>query len=304
MTIQDILDRHGVSYMLPGQHHHVTQGWIGVDCPWCSPGEERYRLGINEEVGFASCWTCGPHRLGDVLMRLTGEPWPVVRGWLRGRQRPLAARLTPPKPPGRIIYPPGLQALTRPYRAYLRQRGFDPDEIARLWSVQATGPIGPLAWRLFVPIRLRGEIVSWTTRAIGDGGRRYVNAGADEEKVPAKSLLYGADLARGAVVVCEGPLDAWAVGPGAVATMGVSWTRVQLLVIGANPVRAICFDREPDARHRAERLACELGQFPGETHVIELETGPDPAGAERGELDEIRSRFLEKPYFSGAGVGL
>ncbi len=44
----------------------------------------------------------------------------------------------------------------------------------------------------------------------------------------------------------------------------------------------------PAARKRAERLAGELSACPGETTMIELETGDDVADADQSEVEEIR----------------
>ena len=189
-----------------------------------------------------------------------------------------------------MVYPVGLQPLRGPYKAYLRQRGFDPCQIEALWGVLAGGPAGKLAWRLWIPVHLDDRIVSWTSRAIGsDVQPRYLSASPDGEEVNHKTLLYGQDLAGHSVVVVEGPADAWAVGPGAVATMGLKWTPEQVAKLSRFAVRAVCFDRGATAR--AEALADILQQFPGETHIVELETGDDPAEADPDEIEELRSRF-------------
>jgi DNA primase len=156
----------------------------------------------------------------------------------------------------------------------------------------ATGPLGQLAWRLWIPITLAGVVVSWTTRAIGTTEARYVSAAPDQEAVNHKTLLYGEDKTGSAIVVVEGPLDVWAIGPGAVAIMGLQTTAEQVERIGRHPLRTICCDNEPAALHRAKRLAKVLRQYPGETYVVELETGKDPAEAERGEIEDIRRKFL------------
>lgn len=192
----------------------------------------------------------------------------------------------------RVLSPPNLQACTGAYRRYLEGRGFDPDVIPPLWGVKATGPIGRLSWRLWIPIRLGDTVVSWTTRAIGKTDARYISAKPEQEVICHKHLLYGEDLAGQAIVVVEGPLDVWAIGPGAVAIMGLQTTQEQIERIGRHPLRAICCDSEPAALRRAEKLARVLQQYPGSTHLVELETGKDAAEAEQGELDELRQKFL------------
>ena len=292
MNFTEILNRYGIDHAAAGEHHHVSTGWIGIrTCPWCRASG--YHLGVNLQHGYASCWRCGGHRLVDVLMKLTGEPYPACRKLLEGVEMPLARRLTPSDRPRRVKVPPDVKPLGVAHRAYLRRRGFDPDEVARLWGVAGIGLSSGLSWRLFIPIHHHGEVVSWTTRSIGDAPKlRYVSAAAGEEALPHKQLLYGADHVRHAAIICEGPTDVWRIGPGAVATMGTSVGTGQLLRLLDVPVRAVCFDPEPEARRRAQKLADELQGYPGETHVIELETGADVADATPEAIEEIRNRFL------------
>jgi DNA primase len=139
---------------------------------------------------------------------------------------------------------------------------------------------------------LGGETVSWTTRAVGTDPRRYISASPEQEKVNHKTLLYGEELAGHAIVVVEGPIDAWAVGPGAVAIMGLQTTPKQIERIGGHPLRAICCDNEFHALARAKKMERMLQHYPGVTYIVQLETGKDPAEAEQGEIDEIRQRFL------------
>jgi DNA primase len=125
-----------------------------------------------------------------------------------------------------------------------------------------------------------------------DNPPKYVSAKPDQEIVPHKEVLYGAELARHAIVICEGPIDAWAIGPGAVCSFGLTYTEHQLKVMGSFPIRAVCFDNEPMAYRQAKKLQHQLSVFPGETSVIRLESGKDPAECDPIEIEAIRRRFL------------
>jgi len=81
-------------------------------------------------------------------------------------------------------------------------------------------------------------------------------------------------------VICEGPVDAWALGPGGVATCGVGYTAAQRAAASRYPVRVACFDSEPDAQQRAEVLCAELSVMPGQTMLWRLESGKDAATAD------------------------
>ena len=133
-----------------------------------------------------------------------------------------------------------------------------------------------------------GNDGSWTTRAVSDDVKlRYVNARPEEELRPIKSLLYGQHHLRHAVVICEGPTDAWKIGPGAVATFGVNYTKAQLLRMSKYPVRFVCFDSEPIAQQRAQALCEALIPFPGTTKNITLDA-MDPGSASEKELRQLR----------------
>jgi len=292
MDLSAILTELHVPFKMVGEHEHTRVGWIQIDCPNCSPRSNHFRLGINLAHGYCNCWQCGRLHLTDVLMEISQQSYHVVHEllgqthWQRVAPKTRTVR-------GRLKLPRGIQELQPPHRRYLRQRGFDPDEIVRLWRVCALGITSELSWCLWIPITHNDEVVSWTARTIGDrSAARYINAKSTQETIPAKNLLYGADYARHAIVICEGPIDVWAIGPGAVAVMGLSYTRSQLVAMSKYPVRAICFDAEPDAQKRARKLARELQVFPGETHTVELESGKDAAEADPKEIEGLREEFL------------
>jgi len=192
------------------------------------------------------------------------------------------------RPRGRLTLPKRLEPLGPAHKRYLRDRGFTPEALERLWQLQGIGPVGRLMWRVFIPIHLRGELVSWTTRTIGNGELRYVSASPEEESFSHKDILYGADRASSTIIVVEGPADVWAFGPGAVATLGVVVSRAQFLEMSAYPVRYICFDSSREAQKRAGELATRLKAFKGETYQVELESGDDPGSADPDEIREVR----------------
>jgi len=296
MNIEEILDELGIE-IAPQGHHHVSDSWVGLDCPWCSPGSKAFRMGIpRNSPGFANCWICGVKSLWKTLSEASGRPireTAELCSTLEG-VRPANAKLGAKN---RLLVPPGVGELQRPHRKYLKGRHFDPDELAKLWGLQGFGPVSRFAWRLFIPIRLGSETVSWTTRAIVDYGQRYITAKHNEERISSREVLYGAELARHGVVVVEGPTDAWSIGAGAVATLGVGYSQTQLRLLSEYPIRAICFDQERDAQKRAAKLCRELQSFDGETWMVKLESAKDANGclqSKRGrkELAEIRSQFL------------
>lgn len=177
------------------------------------------------------------------------------------------------------------------HKEYLEKRGFNSAELKRLWRLKSIGLASKLAWRIFIPIHFNNETVSWTTRKIGDNGARYISAKSTEEIVSAKTLLYGEDYIQQSLIVCEGPTDAWRIGPGAVATMGISYTKEQVSRISKYPQRVICFDSELEAQKRARKLCNDLESFPGKTLNVVLDS-KDPGSASYEEIQELRAKFL------------
>jgi len=290
-SVLEILRKHRVQ-TAGEEHHHVRHGWIGADCPLCSPSTSSFRLGFHESGTRANCWNCGAKNPADMLARVCRIPYREAAVLLGGLPRSLR-RFEAERVSGRLAIPKGVAGMLPAHKKYLRKRGFDPAVIARLWGVQGIGIAARLSWRIWIPIRDRGgRLVSWTTRAIGTDAKRYIMAAPEEEDIPNGELLYGADLARQAIIINEGPLDAWAIGPGAVATCGLAYTAKQILRMGDFPIRAVCFDSTPDAQKRANELCRSLSQFPGTTSNIELESGDDPADADADEIEEIRKEFL------------
>src|SRR6185295_14603784 len=235
MNLIEFLDEHDIDYRLPGMHHHCSNGWVNLDCPMCSPGSGHFRLGINERSHASCCYVCGKQNTAFILSHAAGMNYDECRKVMGGMN---AARVRK-KPRGKLKMPTGTYPLNTgsvnpgygagAHREYLRGRGFDPDEIMRTWGVMATGRVSSHPWSLVIPIEdEHGEVVSFTTRQLHDRGIRYKSAAPDEEVVSHKEVLYGERWASNAVIVVEGPLDAWSIGMGAVATFGLAVTDAQL----------------------------------------------------------------------------
>ncbi|GIW60149.1 MAG: hypothetical protein KatS3mg087_1215 [Patescibacteria group bacterium] len=191
-----------------------------------------------------------------------------------------------PTKPIKVELPKNAGRLLKPHKQYLIKRGFNPNQITKLWQIYGIGISTTLSWRIVIPIFVNGELVSWTTRSISDNHRlRYVSAPKSAEKVHHKHTLYGIDNCNTTIIITEGPFDVWRIGYGAVATFGVAYTREQVLLMKNFPRRIICFDN--DAITQAYRLAQLLAIFDGQTLVVELDS-KDPASAANKEISLLR----------------
>jgi len=181
------------------------------------------------------------------------------------------------------------------YWNYLKSRRFDPAEIETYWGVKGTCPGKDLQWRLWIPITDKfGRTVSWTTRSVGSeetAAQKYISASPEQEGMPHKHLLYAEQYAVNTIIIAEGPIDVWAIGPGAVATFGSTFTAQQIAKAAAYPIRVVCYDNEPEAQKQARSLCRDLSALPGITENVILESGDDPGSADEEEILELRKRF-------------
>jgi len=207
MNFIEIFQQYGVDYAQYGQHEHARKGWIQTDCPYCSPGWKHFRLGFNIRGMYASCWSCGPHRLHDCLMALCGISFSECKELLGTYD----ALLPETKEfhtirRGKVKLPEGVKKMRIEHRNYLLKRGLNPTTIANKWGVKGIGMADRLQWRLFIPIFFDFETISWTTRSISDEvEKRYIKADLEDEKFPANTVLYGEDFAKHTIVVCYTP---------------------------------------------------------------------------------------------------
>ncbi len=290
MTLEDLLRSAGVP-IAPEGHHHVRPGWVGFDCPTCSPGWLKFRCGYNTRTGRVHCWQCGRMDPVRTLAALTHRPYDEIKTLLATNTYLEHVEYVHA---GTYVAPYGLCDLGEMHRDYLARRGFNPDEIIDRWHVRSFTETAGYhhKYRIFIPFEHEREVVSYTARSVAENETvRYVNAHTLSESIPMKHLLYGEDYCTHAVIVCEGPTDVWRIGPGAVATMGLSITPQQIARIARYPTRVLCFDNEPRAQKRATELAMMLRARPGRTFVVNL-NAKDPGSAGEEEVKELRTRFL------------
>lgn len=292
MKFTEILQNYGVQYREYGQHHHVTPGWIAMDCPYCSPNWKKFRLGFHLTKRFFSCWACHHCNLLETLSLLLNESQSKCRSLLGFVDEDEAIRWER-KPRGKLVLPDYLGPLLPPHQEYLEERGFSVNWLTDLYHLQGIGIAAKLQWRIFIPVEYRGVTVSWTTRSINDNiPARYIHAAKDQEAFPMKDFLYGEDHCDQVVIIVEGPADVWAIGPGAVATMGVNYSVEQKNKISQYSHRVICFDADEAGQNAADKLERDLYSIPGINSRILLETGKDAASADPKEIQEIRQKFL------------
>jgi hypothetical protein len=288
-NFEDLLISQNIS-IAPSNHHHSREGWIQIDCPFCGKNSNKYHMGYNAQFGIFNCWKCGYHSRIDTITSLFNIS-PDKAKKLFSKIKFIRFSGVKKQAGGKLKIPKNVKQMQSAHRNYLKNRNFNPDLLEELWNLQGIGLAEKLQWRLFIPIYSEGEMVSWTTRSLINSGIRYLSAPPESEILSHKSLLYGEDYARHAIVICEGPADVWKIGPGAVATFGTSISTAQINRMIRYPIRGICFDNENTAQKRAKKLYETLSFFEGRTEIIKLKS-KDAGEASAKEIKQIR-KLLE-----------
>jgi hypothetical protein len=260
-----------------------------VNCPYCD--DTSHRLYVNH------MW-CTPDPVNDRPMRhlaicynedclktnyaefedrvfghINADELAALKAAMAARLAPVyddeAEELGRPSPPGEIIPLADLPA-EHPAVKYLAARGFAARELTDTWGVgvcvHAFGAYASMAQRIYIPVRLRDELVGWQGRWPGDdwkklGVQKYYNL----PRFKKSRVLYNYDRAaeRRVLVVCEGVTDVWAVGTPAVALLGktVSATQTEFLREWAERTEGLLvLMLDADAWNLADRRHPGLGE--------------------------------------------
>lgn len=292
--LKDKLIAAGIEIAGPGDPH-FREGWVNMLCPFC--GSLKNHLGLTEDGRRANCYKCGPK-----------HPYQVLRVLLRWSTEELEAfkqqRLFEPDTwkqdtvvYGKYTPPKNLLELFPKDIESLHQRGWDTQRIfatSQLYGLQSIGPFSGYPAGIFIPIKdVLGRLVSWTIRyRIPEPGKpRYHTAKNEEKTQSEKHLLFGENHVReqglNTIIICEGPFDAMAIGPGAVCVFGLAYSVQQVAKMVKYPRRIVCFDSESHAQNIAHRLCRDLSVFPGHTEQVEL-NAKDPGSATHQEIKSLK----------------
>ena len=166
---------------------------------------------------------------------------------------------------------------------------FDPKKLIHEWNLKGTLFLGAYKFRIIAPIYFQGKLVSYQGRDITEKSPlRYKTCPKTLEILHHKHCLYGIDKAKSDyIVVTEGITDVWRLGPGAVATFGIQWNLEQAKLLMNYKRVFIMFDKQPQAKQQAEKLANFLALTSIEVHIITLDNSDDPAEMTQYEADKL-----------------
>lgn len=290
------LDDRNISYHTKGKN--VTQGWVNVQCCWCS--DPSYHLGISPD-NFLNCWRCGTHGpITNYIKEVENIPHAkvvdIVEEFQTYMPRSFEEEIQDKIETGKkAILLPEMKELQTLHRNYLKKRRFDPDFLIEKYQLKGCYLTGEYKYRIIVPAIMAGKIVNFTGMDVtGQAKTKYKNCKNDASLIPMKHVLYNIDTVRDTALIVEGVTDVWRMGDGAVAVMGMEYTQEQIRLLYTKGVKkvVVMFDKGILEKKKANRLADALSVLLPIVEVIELVSG-DPADLSDEEAEKLREEIFE-----------
>lgn len=313
MEIHKIYGQYGID-VAPEGHKHFRQGWVQVECPFCT-GNPGYHLGYNLEGQYFNCWRCGFKESTRAVANILKVPVRDAKRIIRENKGTAATTTTTGK---KEYYPEILKrkhfrfpANAKPLskveyvQKYLRGRGFSGDDINRIkgtYKLYATGPISHLdqmdmRFRLVAPIFWQGKEVTWQSRDTTSlSGLKYLACPKNRELVHHKHLLYlpKKPIKTKKIVLVEGVFDVWKIlcamrTPIGTCGFGVELKDEQIKLLTQYDLVWIWLDPDAAGIQKGKQIAARL-EFAGTATRI-IKTEKDPGDTEKAEIEEILKDF-------------
>jgi hypothetical protein len=285
---------------IEGRSQVTSSGeYYRINCPFCN--DTRQRLYINhrwfEYRYMANCFNeaCTTGELGKLrldqlhlwLFNTTGQVvLPVHSGKTPDQDMSVLTEMRPPDNCVRISALPSDHEAVK----YISSRGYDPLCLEKYlgvgWIDDNATPI--MRNRIYIPVYQNDKLYGYQARVIKDDPDRRKQKYVNPVGMRKSRLLYNLDSARhqNVVVICEGPIDVWSVGPSGVAIFGSDCSSHQLEMIGANfNGKLIAVALDGDAICKAESLVHKVQQVAPRSTVVRLNlTGEEDPGMLKSEL--------------------
>lgn len=296
MNLIEFFEEYNVEYWDRGKN--VSPGWVNIQCvfPYCDDSSNH--LGIRLSDFRVNCWKCGGHSTINLIREITGCSYSEAQEILKslGADDPYL----PPKNvdntssafSDRVILPRESTTLfPTPHKEYLKDRGFNPRKLIRKYKLQAVHTVGKYKFRIIIPIIQNKKLVCFTSRDItNQQDPPYRHGSPHEVIISAKKVIYNYDTVAsgGDAFLCEGPVDVWKLGDGAMSLLGVKHTEQQVKLILRKKINRlfIFFDNDKTGRRDARKLGKIMAPLVKKVEVLTLKHKEDP-----GELtlDEVAS---------------
>jgi len=285
------LERYQIPYFTHGKN--VSRDFVNICCIFCRDSSNHG--GFSLKNGNYNCWICGKHSTVDVIANLLNitnkDAFKIYKQFskVRGVETSFSNSFIESASPLTCSLPRFSVPLLNSHKKYLRSRNFDPDEIVRKWKIQGTNHLGHYMKRIIIPIYYNNKLVSFTSRDITEQSNlKYKACPKKEAVISHKEILYGIDHTKEKTIICEGPMDVWRLGYGAVCTFGTKVTKKQLkLIIDRFDKVYLMFDPDEAGEENQMKLGEYLEGFGVDCEIIDLE-GKDPAELSEDEAKKYK----------------
>lgn len=258
-------------------------GWMKSTCPYC--GRE-LKFGINLGLNRCNCFVCGIHPSTiDLVMYLEHiETYTEVLRFLdqekfsgyvfKEEVIELKSHKSVYLPEGFKLLNQGNSVLAKSARAYVKKRGFNPDELSKMgWGY---GTKDRYFGYLIIPFHEKGKLIYFNARLFLGNGPRYNNPDTTDSGLGKSFIIYNKDALDmyRSIFVCEGAINAQTMGPRGIATGGKAISRYQVNEILKSSVERVIILLDPDAKLNAIDLALKLVMYK-KVKVVFLPDGKD-----------------------------
>lgn len=277
----------GVEYWTEGKN--VSDGSVNITCPFCN--DHSNHCGIFEDTLVFHCWICGAsgpiEALLETLLGIGSREADDLLGnvesdfktsSLEQIDRLICREVSKAIEANRgkeIEWPEYSVPITRDTESLVLDRYLKRRKISLATVILHNCRLceaGRYMHRMIIPVYFSGKLVSY--QAADLTGKAYLKY----ETAPGKinDYLYGYDQVTEEMILVEGILDAWRLGPGACATFGTHITNNQKNLIEDKKLKKLIFCWDSDAYWKAKNQAGWFKPFIREVKVIKLPEGEDP----------------------------
>lgn len=303
MDIIRFFEDYGIEYATEG-YKQCREGWANIDCPFCvgNPGPH---LGYELNEDYFVCWRCGWKATPTViakLLKISYDDAKLIEAKYSGRTIAKDKSVVKSKV-GMLSYKIIGEECTKAHITYLKKRKYNAEQLINDFELRGTGPLSIMdglnfSRRIVIPIIWEGQEVSFVSRDItGRHSLRYIVCPEERELVKHKHILYGHPdtFKRESCILVEGVFDVFRFGIGAVATLGIKYTKDQVRLISSLFKNVfVMYDSDPQAIISAKNLSAELNFRGIHSHSIEIEN--DPGDMEQYQADKFKLELLGRGY--------
>lgn len=229
MDWQRFLEENNISFVTRGPN--TKRGEISIHCPMCGEDDPSEHLGINPQTGYWGCLRDSSHRgksartlIKEILACSSRQAQIIIRQYSSSDPDDLADVLSllgeadagiPEKakkqnllPEFKDFYQIKPRGISKRFFEYLIKRGYtNPQDIIERYDLRCA-LTGVYKDRIIIPIKMNGELLGWTSRALGTpiSAPRYLASSGD-----VKTTVFNYDeLKEGGerLFIVEGPFDA------------------------------------------------------------------------------------------------